>query len=165
VDGVEAIIAHCDLSLIFFDHFWNGHLWPTILPHPLILLLSCLVTMVLLITVGLPVLSLMNHPNPLPRMYTSPTHQYFLFTPISYPTRTYSLPLATLSNGLCLSWTTPNVGVTWPPSCVAPLRIRWNTHHSTPFDPTFPSIREHIMVYFFDSHFPPACTYRTPHIA
>jgi len=59
--------------------------------------------MVLLTTVGLLALSLMNHPNPLSRMYTSPTHQYFLFTRISCPTRTYSLPLTTLSNGLCLS--------------------------------------------------------------
>ena len=87
--AVEAIIAHCDLSLIFFDYPWDGHLWPTFLPQPLIFV-SCLVMMVLLIiTVGLPVLLLMNHPNPLPCMYTSPTCQYFIFMQISYPTHTY----------------------------------------------------------------------------
>jgi hypothetical protein len=60
-----------------------------------------------------------------------------------------------LSNGLCSPWTTPNVGFRWPLSCVAPLRIRWNVHHFTPFDPKFPSIRERILVYFLASHFHP----------
>jgi len=52
--------------------------------------------MALLITVSFPVFSFMNHPNPLPHMYTSPICQYFLFTLLSYPIRTHSLLLVTL---------------------------------------------------------------------
>ena len=87
----------------------NGHLWPKILPTPWFFLLSYFVAIFLLITIGLPVLLLMNHPNPLPRMYKSP-HHCFLFTPILYPpvpTLCHSVPLAAISNGLCLSWLLP----------------------------------------------------------
>ena len=77
-----------DLALIFFDYY-NFVLW-------FFFVLSCLVVIVLLITVRFPVLSFMDHPNPLPRMYTSPTCQCFLFTLLSYPTHTYSLLLVTL---------------------------------------------------------------------
>ena len=98
----------------FLRPLQNGHLWPKILPTPwFFLLLSCFVAIFLLITIGLPVLLLVNHPNPLPRMYKSP-HHCFLFTPILYPpvpTLCHSVPLAAIPNGLCLSWTTPNVGL------------------------------------------------------
>lgn len=106
--------------------------------------------MVLLTTVGLLALSLMNHPNPLSRMYTSPTHQYFLFTRISCPTRTYSLPLTTLKWALLVGLLPMSVS----------HGLRPVSHHFAfdgtlttllrSFDPTFPSVRRRIIVYFFN---------------
>jgi len=99
-DSVEAIIVHCDLSLISFDYSGTGIYDKLFYPTPwFFFLLSCLVAMVWLITIGLPVLSLVNHPNPSPCMYTSPPHQYCLFTPISHPT-----PYLLSAARDCLEW-------------------------------------------------------------
>ena len=119
-DGIETIIVCCDLSFILLRLLLERPYVANTFTSPL--LFPCLIMMVLLITVGLPVLSRMNHPNrSLTCVHRLPVDiSLYADTMPSNSARTYSLPSAPLSNGLWLSWTTPNVSVIRPASWSSP---------------------------------------------